>query len=168
MSLLRFATLILTFSVTSAAAMGACLPGTWDVDGQQLADTMGAQMGGTATYQGGSVSLEISDSGEMLMRVDDLIIATQIPGAPAMPVTINGMSSASLTADDGENYVAEVSDYALLGSAEMMGTRMDIPVTSAGGAGWGESRGTYRCTDDTLTFEPTEPGSIPPSWRRVL
>lgn len=167
MKLLSATALTLTFSASSALAIDPCLVGVWQIDGQSLADAMGAQMGGSATHDGGSASMQITDAGDMGMNIDDLVITAQMPGAPPMAITISGASQGKLSADDGNSYVADVTDYALVGSADMMGTRMDVPITSASGGGWGQSSGGYTCSDDALTFMPTEAGTMPPSWSRV-
>ncbi|WP_411892441.1 hypothetical protein [Yoonia sp. SDW83-1] len=166
MKLLSCAAFALTLSTTSALAIDPCLVGQWEVDGQSLADAMGAQMGGSARHDGGSANLQISDAGDMSMTIDDLVITAQMPDVPPMAITISGASQGTLSADDND-YIADVTDYALVGSADVMGTRMDIPITTADGGGWGQSRGNFRCSDDVLTFVPDAPGSIPPSWTRV-
>ena len=154
-------------SASPSFAIDTCLIGLWQVDAGSLADAMGAQMGGTASHEGGGATLEISEDGAMRMAVDNLAINTQLPNAPAVAVTINGRSQATMNTDAGGNYTADVTDYALVGSADVMGKRMDVPISSADGGGWGQSNGTYTCDDATLTFMATTPGSIPPSWARV-
>lgn len=165
MNQLSCTAMILIMSANGAMAMDPCLPGSWEIDGSQLAQIMGAQMGGTATYEGGAATLQITDGGEMSMTVEDLVIATQMPGAPVISVTLNGTSHGAMTTD-GDTYRANAIDYNLIGTADVMGTRMEVPVTSAGGTGWGTSQGSYSCADDTLTFMPTDAGSIPPRWHR--
>ena len=166
MKLLSCTAFALTLSASSALAIDACLVGAWQVDGQSLANAMGAQMGGTATHQGGSASMQITDAGDIGMTIDSLVVSAEMPGAPPMAITIDGASQGTLDAADN-SYAADVTDYTLVGSADMMGTRMEIPITSASGGGWGQSSGAYSCSNDTLTFVPTEAGSIPPAWIRV-
>ncbi|MEO1689891.1 MAG: hypothetical protein AAFU61_18530, partial [Pseudomonadota bacterium] len=62
---------------------------------------------------------------------------------------------------------ANAPEYSLVGSATVLGQRMEIPVTSASGGGWGQSRGTYGCSGNTVSFDATELGSIPRRWIRV-
>ncbi|MEJ6404082.1 hypothetical protein [Yoonia sp. 2307UL14-13] len=159
--------LILLVLSKPAFAVDTCLVGLWQMDANDFANAMGAQMGGTASYESGSATLEISEAGAMSLLAQDLAVAAAMPDVPPMTITISGYSRGDITADDGATYVANATDYALVGSADVLGTRMDIPLTTADGAGWGQSSGNYACVDDVLSFVPNEAGSIPPTWRRV-
>lgn len=160
------AALGITFLATSAHAIDPCMVGVWEADAADIAALMAEQMGGSATHLGGNASLDITDTGVMTLLVNDLIIEVQMPDVPAIAVTISGYSQGAMDADDGATYVANAPEYDLIGSADVMGTRMDIPVTSDAGP-WGQSTGTYGCSDDSLTFEADMPGSIPPAWTPV-
>ncbi|WP_341368385.1 hypothetical protein [Yoonia sp. BS5-3] len=151
---------------TSAHAIDPCMVGVWEADGHDIAHVMAEQMGGTATYLSGTTSLEIDQFGNMTLLVDDLVIETKMPDIPAIQVTISGYSEGAMNADDGRSYVANAPHYDLVGSADVLGTRMEIPVTSASGP-WGQSTGIYGCTEDGLAFEADKLGTIPRSWTRV-
>lgn len=155
-----------TLAATSAHAIDPCMVGIWEADGADIAALMATQMGGNATYLSGAASLEITETGNMTLLVNDLVIEVQMPDVPPIAVTVSGYSQGAMNADDGTTYVANAPEYDLMGSADVMGTRMDVPVTSDTGA-WGQSTGTYACTDGGLAFEADQPGSIPPSWTRV-
>jgi hypothetical protein len=157
----------LVFGATSAHAIDACMVGVWEADGSDIAQVMAVQMGGNAEYLGGTVSLEITDTGTMTLLANDLVLGVTVPDTPAIEVTVAGYSQGAMNADDGTNYVANAPEYSLMGSANVMGMRMDIPVTSADGGVWGQSTGTYGCTSNSMSFEATALGSIPRSWRRV-
>lgn len=157
----------LAIGATSAQAIDACMVGVWEADGNDIAHVMAEQMGGSAAYLSGTVSLEITEFGNMTLLADNLVIEVKVPDTPAIEVSVVGYSQGAMNADDGINYVANAPEYALTGSANVMGMSMDVPITSADGAGWGQSTGTYGCTADGLAFEATALGSIPRSWRRV-
>lgn len=165
----RFSYIAITliFGATSAQAIDGCMVGVWEADGHDIAHIMAEQMGGSAAYLSGTVSLEITGTGNMTLLADDLVIEVKVPDTPAIQVTVVGYSQGAMNADDGTNYVANAPEYALVGSADIMGMRMDVPITSADGGVWGQSRGTYGCSSDGLAFEATAMGSIPRSWKRV-
>lgn len=156
----------LTLLATSVHAIDPCMIGVWEADGNDIAQVMAVQMDGDATFLSGTTSLEITEFGVMTMLVDDMILEVQVPDAPAIQVTVNGYSQGAMNADDGNTYVANVPEYDLMGSADVMGMSIEIPVTSATGP-WGQSRGTYGCTESSLSFEADVLGSIPRSWARV-
>lgn len=162
-----FLTVGLFVGATSAHAIDACMVGVWEADGHDIAHVMAEQMGGTAAYLGGTVSLEITGSGNMTLLADNLVIEVKVPDTPAIAVSVVGYSQGAMNADDGINYVANAPEYDLVGSANVMGMSMDIPITSAEGGPWGQSTGTYGCSADGLAFEATALGSIPRSWTRV-
>lgn len=157
----------LVLTATSAHAIDDCMVGVWEADGNDIAHVMASQMGGNAQYLAGTVSLEITEFGTMTLLANDLVIAVQMPDTPAIEVTVAGYSQGAMNADDGTNYVANAPEYSLMGSANVMGMRMDIPVTSADGGVWGQSTGTYGCSGNGMSFEATALGSIPRSWTRV-
>lgn len=160
--------ILLLFLLSKPAfAIDTCLIGLWQMDTDDFANAMGAQMGGTATYQSGAATLEIGEAGEMSLLAEDLTVAAAMPDVPPMMITISGYSRGDISADDGATYIANATDYALVGSADVLGTRMDIPLSTADGAGWGQSSGSYACVDNVLSFAPSEAGSIPPTWRRM-
>ncbi len=161
------AALGITLFATSAHAIDDCMVGVWEADGSDIAEVMATQMGGATQFLGGNVSLEITEFGTMTLLANDLVIEVRMPDVPAIQVTVTGYSQGAMNAEDGVNYVANAPEYALMGSADVMGMRMDIPVTSASGGVWGQSTGTYGCTGDVMSFEASELGSIPRSWRRL-
>ena len=152
---------------TPASAIDSCLVGVWEADGPDIAHVMGTQMQGSAAFVGGRVSVEITEFGNMTLLAEDLRIAVTVAGTPEIVVTVNGYSQGAMNADDGTNYVANVPEYDLVGSANVMGMQMDVPITSASGAVWGQSRGTYGCSGDRVAFEASELGTIPRLWHRV-
>lgn len=159
-------TLCLTTLATAAHAIDTCMVGVWQADGNDIAHVMALQMGGDAAFLSGTASLEITEFGNMTLLVDNMVIQMKMPDVPAIEVTVNGYSQGAMNADDGTTYVANAPEYNLMGSADVMGTRMEIPVTSDTGP-WGQSTGTYGCTDDGLAFEADVLGTIPRSWTRV-
>jgi hypothetical protein len=161
------ATFALVLGTTSAHAIDGCMVGVWEADGTDIAHVMATQMNGAAQYLSGNVSLEITEFGTMTLLANNLVIEVRMPDTPAIQVTVSGYSQGAMNADDGTNYVANAPEYDLMGSADVMGMRMDIPVTSASGGVWGQSTGTYGCTDSGMAFEATELGSIPRSWTKV-
>lgn len=164
-----FRTTLLTCTIfaSPAFAIDDCLVGIWDADGTDMALVLGVQMGGSATHSGGRTSLEVTSTGAMTLRAEDMTFSIQVPNIPAIDVTVIGYAQGAIDADDGATYVATAPDYALVGAADVLGERMEIPVNAGGGAGWGTSTGTYSCDGNSLTFEATQLGSIPRSWRRI-
>jgi len=164
--MLRYTTIVFAFCASPAFAVDPCLVGNWEADGRDMAQVMAGQMGGSVSHTGGRASLQIATSGTMTMRAEGMTFSVQVPNVPPIDVTVTGHARGTLRADDGAGYVATAPDYALVGSAVVLGERMEIPVSSASGS-WGTSQGSYNCTDAGLTFAPSQPGSIPPSWRRT-
>lgn len=152
---------------TPALAIDRCLVGVWQADGDDIASVMGAQMGGSAVHVGGRVSIEIDPTGTMTLLAEDFAVAVAVPSVPEVVVTVTGYSQGAMNADDGRTYVANAPEYSLVGSAMVLGQRMDIPVTSASGSVWGQSRGTYGCSGASVSFDATELGSIPRRWTRI-
>lgn len=146
-----------------AFAIDTCLIGVWEADGADMAHVLGVQMNGTATHISGQTLLEINEFGNMQLLADDMKYEIVVPNIPPMEVTVNGYSQGSMDTDtDGPgNYIANATEFDLLATALVLGERMEIPVTSASGAGWGTSRGIYGCTDASVSFEADDLGSIP-------
>ena len=133
---------------------------------QDMATVLAEQMNAQATYLSGQTIMDIDEFGNLTLLSDNMTYAIQAPEMPAMEVSVNGFSEGAMNADDGRNYRAVAAQYSLVGSAEVFGQRMDIPITQADG-GWGTSTGIYRCTDTGIAFEANELGTIPRSWTRL-
>ena len=161
-----FTAICLAFLASSAHAIDTCMVGLWEADGEDIAHVLGEQMGGDTAYLGGTTSLEIDEFGNMTLLVDSLMIEAKMPDVPVIQIEISGYSEGAMNADDGRTYVANAPQYELVGAADVMGMRMEIPVTSASGP-WGQSTGTYGCSDAGMAFEADVLGSIPRSWTRV-
>ncbi len=163
-------TLLAAFVAQPAtAAVETCLVDTWIADLGDMADMMALQMSGEATPVGGEVSMEINADGSFTLLADDMIINVQVPGAPPMDVKVVGYSAGNFDAADNV-FLASVDDYALVGSADVLGQVMEIPFTSATGMGGGGT-GWFECTDDTLRFEPSTGATVdsnrmPRLWQR--
>lgn len=161
----RTAALLVTLGSTPALAVDSCMVGTWEADGADMAAVMATQMGGGATHIAGRASLEITDTGVMTLLAEDMTFAVQMANMPAIDVTVTGYAQGAMNAEDGRTYVANAPEYSLVGSANVLGERMEIPVTSASGS-WGTSQGTYSCDATSMSFEADQLGSIPRIWRR--
>lgn len=155
----------LCLSATPTLALDDCLVGSWRVDGADMARMMASQTGGSVNHLGGSATLEISAAGAIAMRANDLVFQVEVPDAPSVSVTVSGYSNGTMTLGEGGAFSATASDYSLVGSADVLGQRMEIPVQS-GTAGWGTSSGSYACSASSVTFEPAQPGSFPRVWTR--
>ena len=157
-----FTAFLLVACGSPALAIDSCLVGVWEADNADLAHVMGSQMppGSSVEYVGGRVSLEITDTGVMTLLAEDYAVASTMPGAPQTVITVTGYSQGAMNADDGSNYVANAPEYSLVGSADVLGQRMQIPVSDLAGGVWGQSRGIYGCTPDSVAFEATAMGSI--------
>ena len=151
---------------TPALAVDPCLIGKWQADGADMATVLAEQMSAQATYLSGQTIMDIDEFGNLTLVSDNMTYAIQAPNMPAMEVSVNGFSEGAMNADDGRNYRAVAAQYSLVGSAEVLGQRMDIPITQADG-GWGTSTGIYGCTETGIAFEANELGTIPRSWTRI-
>jgi len=152
---------------TQAAAIDPCLVGVWEADGADMAQVLAAQMGNPARHVGGRTIMEIDPLGNLTLLAQDMQYAVQIPNAPETVITVSGYSDGAMNADDGRTYVAVAANYSLVGSADVFGQRMEIPVTQGlGGAAWGTSTGIYACSANSVSFEAELLGSIPRRWRR--
>jgi hypothetical protein len=164
MKALAFSLLLVS---TPALAIDRCMVGVWKADASDMAQVMATQMGGSAQHLSGSAVLEITETGVMTLLSDDLKFSISMPDMPAMELTISGFAEGAMNADDGRNYVANAPVYDLLGTADVLGQTMSIPVTSAAGTGWGVSQGTYGCRGLSMSFEATVLGSIPRRFEKL-
>ena len=146
------------------AEIDACLVGSWRVDMADLGTVMGDTMNGTATIIGGDVTWDIAPNGNMRITVIDLVARTQVTGAPQIDVTVNGYSAGHISAEDGI-FNATVSDYALVGRADVMGTPMEIPFTSETGM-FGGGLGQYGCLANSLSLDQSGTATFPRHWTR--
>ncbi|SHH42491.1 hypothetical protein SAMN05444003_3139 [Cognatiyoonia sediminum] len=157
---------VLTLTATPALAIDPSLVRKWQADGADMASVLAKQMNAQATYLSGQTIMDIDEFGNLTLLSDNMTYAIQAPEMPAMEVSVNGFSEGAMNANDGHNYRAVAAQYSLVGSAEVFGQRMDIPITQADG-GWGTSTGIYGCTDTGIAFEANELGTIPRSWTRL-
>lgn len=161
--------LLLTTSASPAFAIDPCLVGIWQADNADLAHVMGSQMpaGGAIEYVSGVVTLEITNDGTMTLLSNDFMVNSIMADVPPTTVTINGWTEGAMNADDGLNYVANAPEYDLIGTADVMGTVIEISAAELSGGVWGQSIGIYGCTGDTMSFEASRLGSIPRLWQRA-
>ena len=159
-------TLAVCLSASPALAIDNCLIGTWQADAADIARSMAAQMNGGARHVGGQVTMKITNTGSVEMRAENLVMSVSPDGIPAMDVTVNGYSRGTMQADDGNSFTATVPEYALVGSADVLGQRMEIPFTSASGM-LGNASGTYQCNETNAQFAADNPGSMPGTWQRL-
>jgi hypothetical protein len=166
MKRLRIAALFTCLSATPAAAFDTCFVGTWWADLSDIADLMTLQTGQSATPMGGDARMDIAADGALRITVRDLRINMTLPDAPPTLVTVNGYSAGSISPDDGV-WLANVSDYSLTGSADVLGQTLAIPFTSATGI-FGGGAGAYRCSSEQLLLEtdPSLPPRIARTWTR--
>lgn len=162
-------TFFLVACASPALAIDECLVGVWEADTADLAHVMGSQMpeGGSISYVSGRVSIEITNDGTMTLLSEDFSVMSIMPDVPATQVTINGYSQGAMNADDGSNYVANAPEYDLLASADVLGQTFEISAAELSGGVWGQSVGTYGCSDDSVSFEANQLGSIPRLWHRL-
>ena len=153
-------------AATPAHAIDGCLVGVWEADAEDMAHVMQVQMGSPVSHKSGRVSVEITEFGVMTLLVENLVFTVAVPNVPAMDVEVVGYSQGAMNADDGSNYLAVAAEYSLVGSANVLGQRMEIPITTAD-AGWGNSRGSYGCTANSASFEPSQIGTFPRKLNRV-
>ena len=162
--------LLATIGQPASAAVEACMIGTWIADMGDIADMMALQMSGEATPVAGEVSMEILANGTFTLLVDDMIINVRVPDVPPMDVKVVGYSAGHFDASEN-TFLATADDYALVGSADVLGNTMEIPFTSetglaGGGLGW------FECVGDTLRFEqnvggPVNANRMPRLWTRL-
>ncbi|WP_106745966.1 hypothetical protein [Yoonia maritima] len=158
--------LALAFPASTAFAIDDCLVGTWVADLDDLAHIMAVQMNATGQPVGGEVTMQIAADGTFTTLIDNLIIRVEAAGIPPMDVSVVGYNSGVMTTDDGA-WVVTVPEYDLVGSADVMGQRMDIPFSSETGL-FGGGLGIYGCRADSVAFESTgDTPRIPRSWTRV-
>ncbi|EBA11947.1 hypothetical protein [Roseobacter sp. CCS2] len=160
---------IVTIAQPASATVEDCMVDTWIADMRDVADMMALQMQGTATPVRGEIAMQIADDGSFTLLADDMIINVQVPNVPAMDVKVVGYSAGQLDAADNV-FLASVSDYNLVGSADVLGQTMEIPFSSETGMGGGGT-GWFECAGDTLRFEATVDGvtnanRMPRLWRR--
>ena len=144
-----------------------CMVGTWIADMRDIADMMAVQMQGGAVPVNGEVSMEIRPNGSFTLLADDMTINVSVPDVPAMSVKVTGYSAGNFDAADNV-FIASVHDYQLVGSADVMGQRMEIPFSSATGLGGGGA-GWFECAGNSLQFEATGgvgANRMPRLWRR--
>ena len=155
-----------TIASPAAAAVESCVIGTWWADISDLADMMALQMNGTARAVGGDVRMDVDATGNFRITVRDLRIEVQPPGSPVVPVTVTGYSAGSIDAS-ANAWTAVVPEYNLTGSADVLGSTLSIPFTSATGM-FGGGLGWFDCTATQLRFEtdPTRQMQMVRSWRR--
>lgn len=164
---LRSFTALFTFLASTATAdVDACVVGTWQADLGDIATMMATQMQGAATHVSGRVTMQITAAGTLRTNVEDMTLQVKVPNAPQMDVAVQGYSAGAMQAA-GNAWAATATDYNLVGSADVMGTRMQIPFTSATGM-FGSGAGSYTCAGGSLTFSTsTSPAKIPPNWTRL-
>jgi hypothetical protein len=123
-------------------------------------------MQGQATPVSGHVTMQVAPPGSIRIEVNNMTLRVKVPSAPEMDVSVNGYSAGSMRAE-GNTWAANATDYRLVGAADVMGTRMEIPFSSTTGM-FGSGDGTYSCAGSALTFTTsTTPAKIPPNWRRL-
>lgn len=160
---MRLPTLIFAaIAATPAFAIDDCIVGRWQVDTNDMAQVLATQMSGEASYVSGGVTMQVSIDGDIALVVRDLTIKVKVPNTPAMDVAVNGSSRGTIIAENG-GWTLTVVDYALTGSADVMGSTMTIPFNSASGM-FGGGTGNYVCNGDLLTFDNA--GSTPRLPRR--
>lgn len=166
MSSLRIATIFACFAGMADAAIDPCVVGTWQADLGELADILASQMQGTATPVGGTVIMQIAPPGSVRIEVQNMTLRVKVPNAPEMDVSVSGYSAGGMQADAG-TWAATATDYNLVGAANVMGTRMEIPFTSSTGM-FGNGDGSYTCAGSALAFDSNStPAKIPPNWQRL-
>ena len=134
---------------------------------RDIADMMAAQMQGSAVPVNGEVSMQIQAGGAFTLLADNMTINVIIPDTPAMAVQVNGYSAGNFDAADNV-FTASVHDYSLVGAADVMGQRMELPFTAATGIGGG-GIGWFECAGNSLRFEATGgvgANRMPRLWRR--
>lgn len=161
-----FMILGMTAAAAPAAALDSCLAGVWEADAADMAHVMQSQTGSPVTHVSGRVSLEITEFGVLTMLAEDLVFEMQVPNIPPVQVEVVGYTHGAMNADDGVNFHAVAAEYSLVGAADVLGQRMEIPINTAT-AGWGNARGTYGCTAGSVAFDPDQLGSFPRRFRRV-
>lgn len=157
----------LWLSTPAQAAVESCMVGTWIADMRDIADMMALQMQGAAVPVDGEVSMEILPDGSFTLLADNMTINVSVPNVPPMDVKVTGYSAGSFDAADSV-FVASVRDYSLVGAADVLGQRMEIPFTSATGLGGG-GIGWFECSGSSLRFEGnsgTDANRMPRLWRR--
>ncbi|MEL6682243.1 MAG: hypothetical protein AAFQ09_06315 [Pseudomonadota bacterium] len=152
-------------SAAPALAFDDCLVGSWVADTNSLADTMGAQMQGTATATAGDVTMTVTPDGLASISVNNLTLNVVVPDVPPMDVSVNGASTGRMTAEAGR-WSAVPESYDLVGSANVLGQVMTIPFSSETGILGGGSGG-YTCSATEATFDSDSADArMPPRWTR--
>lgn len=163
---LRTATFLAALTASPAFATDSCMVGTWWADISDIADLMTLQTGQTARALGGDARMDIAADGSMRITVRDLQISMTMPDIPPTVVTVNGYSAGVIIGSDGV-WTAQVPEYNLTGSADVLGQTLSIPFTSATGL-FGGGLGGYWCTGSQLILEtdPSAPAQIARTWQR--
>lgn len=162
----RVLTSLFAVAATPAFAFDACLVGLWEVDMGDMAVVMQVQMGSPVTYVSGRMSIEVTEIGSFTLLAEGLTFKVAVPSAPAMDVTIEGYSAGAIGAAGDNTFEAIANDFSLVGTADIFGERMEIPITPAD-APWGTAQGVYGCSEDSASFEPDMIGTFPREWIRV-
>lgn len=156
------------FLATPVFAIDSCLVGVWEADGADMAQVIGTQMQGRATHVSGRTSIEIDAFGSLKILSEDMKYEIVAEGGPLVTVTVNGFGEGAMNADDGRTFMAALPDYNLIARAEVMGQVMNVPINQGvGGAGPGNTSGTYGCSGGSASFEADVLGTIPRRWTRV-
>lgn len=166
MSTFRTATFLALFAAPAMADVDPCVVGTWQADLDELAAIMATQMQGAATPVAGMVVMQVTPAGTVRIDVTNMTLSVKVPNAPEMDVTVTGYSAGTMMAEGG-SWAATSTDYNLVGAADIMGSRMEIPFNSATGM-FGSGEGTYTCAGTQLTFASNSATpKIPPNWQRL-
>lgn len=149
-----------------ALAIDGCLVGQWEVDAADMAFGMQQQLGNAVRHVSGRMSVVITEAGLVNLSAENLTFSLAIPDVPPVEIQLVGYGIATLTAEDGQTFSAVSTEYNVVGSADVFGQKMEIPVTPAN-AGWGNTQGLYGCSDIGASFEPNVPGTFPSELIRV-
>ncbi|QQA43366.1 hypothetical protein [Pelagovum pacificum] len=153
------------FAGPALADLDPCLVGTWKADMLDVAEVYASTMNATDVTARGDIVLTVAPDGRATMQPRNFELDTLIPNTPPMTVSVTGALTGRFQTS-GNSYWMEGESYSLVGTADFLGTRMEVPFTGANEYLAGAS-GIYGCTDAGMAFEPDGgPGSMPRSWYR--
>ncbi|WP_373355678.1 hypothetical protein [Pseudoroseicyclus sp. CXY001] len=161
-----FAAIALAIAASPAAALDSCAIGVWEADANDIAHLMATTMNGTAEHVSGTAHMVITADGIAEIIANNLTINVVVAGTPPIEVVVTGYSRGLFEADGGAWRYSTV-DFELIGSADVLGQRMTIPITSDTGM-FGNAEGIYGCSETSMSFDAGDDlPRFPRRWTRV-
>jgi len=147
------------------ADVDPCLVGTWQADLDDLAHIFAVQMEARNVLATGNVNLNVLPTGAATLTVGDLALDMDKEGIPPMVVTLNGATNFEFVELGGGAMSIRTEIINLVAQADVMGTAMVIPFSSAEGL-FGGGLVEYGCLRNSFAVESGDPAKFPRKWTR--